>query len=402
MDTTTLKPYLKKDVAFTISGQRLEFAVSQTLFSSHQVDIGSAHLLKTLPFDRIRDNARILDLGCGYGPLGLTLAWLKPTAEVHMVDRDALAVDFTLLNAHRLGVSNAVAYGSLGYNDVRSRTFDLIISNIPGKAGGAVIRALVLDARHHLSGAGMAAIVVVRPLEQIVLDLLTDPSVEIVLQQTTAAHAVFHYRFVTGPSDSEGADGSDQSIYDRGEIFFPLEGLAVPLRTAYGLPEFDTLSFETELLLKAYQDLGEIHPLQAVIFNPRQGHLAVALWRLFRPTAIDLVDRDLLSLRYARENLIRGGCPAGAIGLHHQTELVPAGAEPDLVVGLVREDEGPDAVEATVAQAGKQLVRGGSMLIAGGSTPITRILKSRAIGTYLRAGKRRRSKGNSSTLFQRV
>ncbi len=121
MDEATLKPYLKKDVAITMAGQRIEFAVSQTLFSSHQVDIGSAHLLKTLPLDLIGDKARILDLGCGYGPLGLTLARLRPGAEVHMVDRDALAVDFTAFNAHRLGLSNATAYGSLGYDDVELR-----------------------------------------------------------------------------------------------------------------------------------------------------------------------------------------------------------------------------------------------------------------------------------------
>lgn len=402
MDEATLKPYLKKDVAIRMAGQRIEFAVSQTLFSSHQVDIGSAHLLKTLPLDLIGDKARILDLGCGYGPLGLTLARLRPGAEVHMVDRDALAVDFTAFNAHRLGLSNATAYGSLGYDDVRSCAFDLIISNIPGKAGATVIRALLLDAHRYLADGGMVAIVVVLPLEQSVLDLLADPSIEVTLHQTTAAHAVFHYRFTSKPPNPGIGDGFEQGTYDRGEVLFPLEGPAVPLRTAYGLPEFDTLSFETELLLKAYQDLDLIHPRQAVIFNPRQGHLAVALWRRFRPATIDLVDRDLLSLRYARENLVRGGCAAAAIGLHHQTELVPKGAEPDLVVGLLREDEGPDAIEAAIASAGRRLARGGSILLAGGSTPITRILKSKRIGAHLRAGKRRRNRGNSSIVLQRV
>lgn len=402
MNEATLRPYLKKDVAITVAGQQIEFAVSQTLFSSHQVDIGSVHLLKTLPLDQIGDKARILDLGCGYGPLGLTLARLRPGAEVHMVDRDALAVDFTALNAHRLGLANVVTYGSLGYDDVRSCAFDLIISNIPGKAGAPVIRALLLGAQRYLAEGGIVAIVVVLPLEQSVLDLLTDPSIEVVLHQTTAAHAVFHYRFTAKPPNAGVGYGFEQGTYDRGEVSFPLEGLAVPLRTAYGLPEFDTLSFETELLLKAYQDLNGTHPRHIIIFNPRQGHLAVMLWRLLRPATIDLVDRDLLSLHYARENLMRGGCPAGAIGLHHQTGLVPEGAEPDLVVGLVREDEGPDAIEAAIAGAGRQLARGGSILLAGGSTPITRILKSKLIGTQLRAGKRRRNRGNSSILLQRV
>ncbi len=120
MDEATLKPYLKKDVAITMAGQRIEFAVSQTLFSSHQVDIGSAHLLKTLPLDLIGDKARILDLGCGYGPLGLTLARLRPGAEVHMVDRDALAVDF--LRSMRIASAfQCKRPTAVGYDDVELR-----------------------------------------------------------------------------------------------------------------------------------------------------------------------------------------------------------------------------------------------------------------------------------------
>ncbi|MBN1250313.1 MAG: methyltransferase, partial [Anaerolineae bacterium] len=109
MDNNTLDAYLKKTVGLSIAGEQLEFAVSQTLFSSHQIDIGSAHLLKTLPLDQIRDDSRILDLGCGYGPLGLTLGRLKPGAQVHLVDRDALAVEFTQANARRLGLANVKA-----------------------------------------------------------------------------------------------------------------------------------------------------------------------------------------------------------------------------------------------------------------------------------------------------
>ncbi|MCU0519284.1 MAG: methyltransferase [Anaerolineae bacterium] len=405
MHDDTLKAYLKKTVELSIAGQHLEFAVSQTLFSSHQIDIGSSHLLKTLQPQQIKDDAKILDLGCGYGPLGLTLARLKGGAQVHLVDRDALAVEFAQANAGRLGLANVRTYGSLGYDDVVSHDFDLIVSNIPGKAGAPVIQALLLDARSRLAEGGRIAVVVVLPLEQMVNDLLTDPEIEIALHQTTAAHAVFHYRFATTVPGGTGAhdaawSGFEHGIYDRGESIFPLEGPALPLRTAFGLPEFDTLSFETELLLKAFQDLGNANPRRAVVFNPRQGHVAVALWRYLKPDAIDLVDRDLLSLRYARANLIRGGCPEASIGLYHQTSLVPAHSSPDLIVGLLREEEGPDAIEATLLEASKQLAPGGQILIAGGSTPITRVLMSGTVERYLRAGKRRRHKGNSTALLQ--
>ena len=106
MDEATLKPYLKKDVAIRMAGQRIEFAVSQTLFSSHQVDIGSAHLLKTLPLDLIGDKARILDLGCGYGPIALTMARRSPEATVWAVDVNERARALCVANAERNGLTN--------------------------------------------------------------------------------------------------------------------------------------------------------------------------------------------------------------------------------------------------------------------------------------------------------
>ena len=127
----------------------LKFRVSQALFSSHQIDTGTQRLLKTVldfPFD---EGGKILDLGCGYGPIGLTLAKRNPGSFVHMVDRDILAVDYARQNGILNGLDNCIAYGSLGYDDVTEHDFDLIISNIPGKAGETVITALLEDARYY-------------------------------------------------------------------------------------------------------------------------------------------------------------------------------------------------------------------------------------------------------------
>ena len=124
--------YIKKTLDFYHAGRSLKFNVSQDLFSSHQIDVGTARLLRSLvdapPF------AKILDLGCGYGPLALTLKALYPESVVHAVDRDALAVDYTRQNAVLNGLAGVEVYGSLGYDDMLERDFDLIISNIPGKA----------------------------------------------------------------------------------------------------------------------------------------------------------------------------------------------------------------------------------------------------------------------------
>ena len=416
--------YVKKTVRLSLAGAHLEFDVSQSLFSSHQVDLGTLHLLRTLEDHRLEDGAKVLDLGCGYGPLGLTLGRLNPGTQIHMVDRDALAVAFAQRNARaqipplgpppmggdisslppgggELEGGSILAYGSLGYDDVQARDFDLIVSNIPGKAGATVIRAMLLDARAFLAPGGMVAVVVVSPLEELVSTTLATPDVEVLLHHTTSAYAIFHYRFVSSDGGAPWTSGLQRGIYDREELTFLLDDFTLPMHTAYGLPEFDTLSFESRLLIKALQDLGEARPRRVTLFNPGQGHIPVVLWRLLSPEEIHLVDRDLLSLHYARLNLIQNGCEADAIHPHHRTGLLPAGIVPDLVVGLLREEEGPEVIERDLVELGGALQPGARVLLGGGSTPVTRVLKSQEIGRFFRAVKRKRTKGNSTVLLQR-
>ncbi len=411
--TGNLDVYVKKTVSVSVAREKLDFAVSQSLFSSHQIDLGTLHLLRTLQDHRLKDGAKILDIGCGYGPLGLTLRHLNPGIQVHLVDRDALAVAFTKRNARTLlpaapptsdeesEMGNTFVYGSLGYDDVRTRDFDLIVSNIPGKAGTSVIRALLLDAKAFLAPGGIAAVVVVSPLEALVSEVLADPGIELLLHQTTSAYTIFHYRFISSDVERTWTSGFQRGIYDREELTFLLDDLTFPMQTAFGLPEFDTLSFESRLLIKALGDLDKEHPRRVAVFNPSQGHVPVILWRLLSPQVIDLVDRDLLSLRYAGMNLSHNGCEADAIHTHHQVGLLPTGEAPDLMVGLLREEEGPDIIEQLVAQAGNALRPGAHLLLGGGSTPITRALNSQEISRYLRPVKRKRSKGNSTALLLR-
>ncbi len=404
----SLDTYLKKTVDLPLhGGSRLRLSVSQTLFSSHQVDIGTMHLLKSLQDTQLDHAAeflsqgrKFLDLGCGYGPIGLALGRLNEASIGHLVDRDALAVDFAQHNARLNGITNVEAYGSLGYDNVVERDFDLIASNIPGKAGEPVIRALLLDAGGLLSPRGFVAIVAVLPLEAVIYEILATPGVEILFHQTTSAHAVFHYRFAAN-RDAPTPGGFEQGLYDREDIAFIVDELTLPMVTVRGLAEFDTLSYESELMIKALEELTLDHVQRAAVFNPGQGHIPVLLWRIFSPEVLDLVDRDLLSLRAARLNLASNGCSEDAVLLHHQVALTPAGTAHDLVVGVLREDEGPQAIESGLAEAAEQMQAGGFMLIAGTSTPVTRVLKSQLLNGVLRTVKRKRQRGCSTVLFQR-
>ena len=249
------KKYFKKTLTFKHEDRTLQFHVSQELFSSYEVDAGTRFLLRTLdqlPLENVR---RVLDVGCGYGPLGLTLHKLDKGRTIHLVDRDALAVDFARQNAGHNSLHNARIYGSLGYDGVTEREFDLIVSNIPGKAGEAVITHLIRGARPFLAQNGHVAIVVVTPLVPLVENVLAGmPDTAVTLQESTTNHTVFHYHFTT-KADAEPQSAFASGLYWRDQMSVTYRKLSFAMQTAYGLPEFDTLGYTTRLLFNLLNDV---------------------------------------------------------------------------------------------------------------------------------------------------
>lgn len=402
--------YDKKTVTLRQSGIRLELRVAADLFSSFEVDVGTRLLLRTLA-DAPRQGQRhkILDLGCGYGPIGLTLKALDPGREVHMVDRDALAVAYSRRNADLNGLAGVEVYGSLGYDDVRATGFDLIASNIPAKAGTAAIRHFLLDAAHRLRPDGLVAVVVVAPLEALVAGVLARPGVEVVHCRSTASYAVFHYRFTGGQGLARsgrlgGPEEPGLGVYDRQRVPLVHGGVRLEVRTAYGLPEFDSLGYQSELAVDALLGLGGAPAGRAVVLNPGQGHVPALLWALLKPSEVHLVDRDLLALRYARANLVRNGCPPERVVTRHQVGLAGAGvAEAGVVVALLREREPPEAAAAAVRLAASELPPGGRLVVAASSTAVTRCLaRLGPAGAGVAVRDRRRKKGFSVVVLERA
>jgi 16S rRNA (guanine1207-N2)-methyltransferase len=393
--------YFKKTIDLFHQGKTLHFHVAQDLFSSHQIDVGTARLLRTLedapPF------AKILDLGCGYGPLGLTLKALSPESVVHAVDRDALALEYTLQNALLNGLADVHVYGSLGYDDVSDRDFDLIISNIPGKAGEAVIVSLLRDAVHFLKPGGLVAIVVVAALEGMVAQALDDPGIEIAFRETRSGHAIFHYRFTAAYRAAQPpfATALARGLYHRDTVEITVAALTFSMQTARGLPEFDSLGYGSLLLLNNLVRVQEKSIARAIVHNPGQGHIPVALWTLFRPDSIALVDRDLLSLRYTRDNLLQNGCPAARITAAHQPGLDGQAGGADMIVALLREEEGQAAAEQLAQQSAALLAPDGALWLGAGSTAITRLEKAIGSAKLLRTVKRKRDNRMSLLLMQR-
>lgn len=390
--------YFHKTVSFNAWTHRLQFRTSQELFSSHDIDTGSKLLLRTIVEGGYDGMKRILDLGCGYGALGLTLKSLYPDSLVHLTDRDALAVDYARQNAVLNGLDDTQIYGSLGYDDVQRDDFNLIVTNIPGKAGENVIAGLLQEARYYLAPGGLVAIVVVSPLESLVEKVLADtPGAAIILKRNRPGHTVFHYRFSGDHAPLKPAlSALERGIYHRQKATTRLDELEYTLQTAYGLKEFDSLSYGSQMLIKALADLRGRDFTRVVVLNPGQGHVPAALWQLLHPQKIALVDRDLLALRYSHSNLVTNGCPPECISVFHQVGVdLKTGEQADLWLGVLREEEGKAANILTIDQIAAQLSPDGLIILSAGSTAITRLAADVAAQGQLRIKSRERWRGYS-------
>ncbi|MEX2445712.1 MAG: methyltransferase [Dehalococcoidia bacterium] len=144
----------RRDLEFTatLRGESLCFRSTWGLFSPRQVDEGTTLLLDCVEVDPADD---CLDLGCGYGVIGLTLARLAPQGRTLMVDKDVVAVEYANANAAANGIGNAQAMLSNGLDAVpEAQRFDVIASNLPAKVGNELLTLLIADAHAHLNPGG--------------------------------------------------------------------------------------------------------------------------------------------------------------------------------------------------------------------------------------------------------
>lgn len=158
--------YFKKEISYTFAGTEFRFNIANTLFSTFDLDHGTDILIRAITPSSPKT---ILDIGCGYGPLGIMLAKTNPDANVVMVDRDLLAVRYSNENIKKNDIQNAVALGSLGVEQVNDRTFDLIVSNIPAKIGDeAITQEFILEPYEHLNPGGEYWFVIVTALNRLI------------------------------------------------------------------------------------------------------------------------------------------------------------------------------------------------------------------------------------------
>ncbi len=141
----------------------LGFYTTWGLFSPRQIDDGSRMLLDFLDLSASDD---CLDLGCGYGVLGLCMAKMAPDGHTLMVDKDFVAVDYAEKNRLHNNIDNASSILSNGFDQVPAQQFDVIVSNIPAKVGKEMLYIYLFDALKHLKPEGSFYIVTITGLRQ--------------------------------------------------------------------------------------------------------------------------------------------------------------------------------------------------------------------------------------------
>lgn len=147
-----------RKVVYSINGVDFSFESDNGVFSKNELDKGSELLIKTLlPIDLGKS---LLDLGCGIGVIGLTLAYFHPGLNVCLADVNTRALSLCDANAKTLRLSQKVTVlQSDIYTKVEGK-FDSIVSNPPIRAGKKVTYEIYKGALEHLNDGGSLYIVI--------------------------------------------------------------------------------------------------------------------------------------------------------------------------------------------------------------------------------------------------
>jgi len=159
---------LKKDIVLDVEllGSKFKLHTRWGVFSPRSIDEGTLLLMKYISAD---ENDVCLDLGCGYGPIGLALARHCSKGQVHMVDKDFVAVELANYNAKNNGITNAKAYLSDAFTHVPNEIrFDQIVSNIPAKVGREQLSVILYDAYDALETGGKITVVTINGLKDFI------------------------------------------------------------------------------------------------------------------------------------------------------------------------------------------------------------------------------------------
>ena len=142
----------KKIIKYTFLGKELSFNTDNGVFSKDRVDFGTNVLLNSL--ESLDNINKVLDVGCGVGVIGLSIASKYKNLTVDMIDVNEKAIALTNENMKLNKLSNCKSFISNVYENVNDK-YDLIISNPPIRAGKEIVHKIASEAKKHLNDEGM-------------------------------------------------------------------------------------------------------------------------------------------------------------------------------------------------------------------------------------------------------
>lgn len=153
-------PEHRRRLKVSLAGRTVSVQTANHIFSPDGIDKGTAALLRTVP--EPPPSGTFLDIGCGWGPLALTLGLHRPAAEVAAVEVNDRAAQLCRDNAAALGLENVTVYRP---EEVPAgHTFEVIWSNPPIRVGKEALHALLLQWLPRLAPGGRAFLVVQKNL----------------------------------------------------------------------------------------------------------------------------------------------------------------------------------------------------------------------------------------------
>jgi 16S rRNA (guanine1207-N2)-methyltransferase len=143
---------------FTLLGNDFRFETDAGVFSKSEVDFGSRVLIDAFETPELEGD--FLDIGCGYGPIGLSIAKANEGRTVHLVDVNTRAIQLAEKNAAANGIQNVRIYESDGLSAVQTANFAAILTNPPIRAGKETIFRFYKESHENLVSKGELWVVI--------------------------------------------------------------------------------------------------------------------------------------------------------------------------------------------------------------------------------------------------
>ncbi|MEE3343040.1 MAG: methyltransferase [Bacilli bacterium] len=141
----------KKIITINFKDKYYKLYTNNGVFSKDKLDYGTKLLLENITENDLTGN--ILDLGCGYGIIGIILATTYPNSLVDMCDITDRAISLSKENSRNLNLNNTNIFKSNIYENINKK-YNYIITNPPIRAGKEIIRIFLFDAKEHLKNNG--------------------------------------------------------------------------------------------------------------------------------------------------------------------------------------------------------------------------------------------------------